>query len=61
MSSISSLNSSAALIYQMQQAAAAKKGGQAPPSAPSQQAQVASNDPDHDGDADGAGGIDTKA
>ena len=60
MSSISSVNSSAALMYQMQQAAANKQAGNAAASSPSQQVHSASNDPDHDGDSDGAG-IDTKA
>jgi hypothetical protein len=60
MSSISSLTSSAALMYQMQQAAATKQGGKAATPSPSQQVQSATNDPDHDGDTDGAG-IDTKA
>jgi hypothetical protein len=61
MSSISSVNSSAALMYQMQQAAAAKQGATPTAPNPSQQVQAAVNDADHDGDTDGAGRIDTKA
>jgi hypothetical protein len=61
MSSISSVNSSAAQIYQMQQAAAVKQGGHTAAANTNQQTQVASSDPDHDGDTDGAGGIDTRA
>jgi hypothetical protein len=60
MSSISSVNTSAALLYQMQQAAANKQAGNVTTSSPSQQTQGASNDSDHDGDSDGTG-IDTKA
>ena len=61
MSSISSVNSSAALLHQMQLAAANKQAGNATTSSPSQQTQGASNDSDHDGDSDAAGGIDLKA
>jgi len=61
MSSISSVNSSAALMYLMQQAAAAKQGATPNAPNPTQHVQAAANDADHDGDTDGAGRIDTKA
>jgi hypothetical protein len=61
MSSISSLSSSASLAYQLQQAGAAKQTQKPTTPTVAQQVQAASNDPDHDGDTDGAGGIDTKA
>ncbi len=61
MSSISSVNSSAALMYQMQQAAAAKQGATPTAPNPTQHVQAAANDPDHNGDTDGAGRIDTQA
>jgi hypothetical protein len=61
MSSVSSVNSSAQLLYQMQQAAALKQSGNAAATTASQQVQTAGSDPDHDGDSDGAGGIDARA
>lgn len=48
-------------MYQLQQAAAAKQGAMPNASTSTQQVQAAANDPDHDGDTDGAGRIDTKA
>jgi len=61
MSSISGVSNSAAMMYQIQQAAAAKQGATTKAPTPAQQTQAAGNDADHDGDTDGAGGIDTKA
>ncbi len=61
MSSISSINSSANLIYQLQQAASAKQAAQPTAANPQQQVKSAQNDPDHDGDSAGAGGINTLA
>jgi hypothetical protein len=61
MSSISGASSSATYLYQMQQAAAAKQVENKALPTSSQQVQAAGNDPDHDGDSDGAGGIDTRA
>ncbi len=60
MSGISSVGSSAALLYQIQQAASAKQGETKTNPTAGAQVQAANNDPDHDGDKDGAG-IDTRA